>query len=181
MSKSILFVINTLSRAGAETALLELLNRFKGEEFQVDLFVLMGQGELADRIPGHVRLLNKELSVESVLSKKGRLVMAGTVLRSMAARGTVIRLLPYLAGNLIRMIVRRRIQVDKLLWRVLSDGAPRWGKEYDLAVSYIEGGAAYYTADHVRAKKKASFIHIDYRLAGYTRELDRDCYRKFIS
>ena len=179
MSKSILFVINTLSRAGAETALLELLNRFKGEEFQVDLFVLMGQGELADRIPGHVRLLNKELSVESVLSKKGRLVMTGTVLRSMASRGTVIRLLPYLAGNLIRMIVRRRIQVDKLLWRVLSDGAPRWGKEYDLAVSYIEGGAAYYTADHVRAKKKASFIHIDYRLAGYTRKLDRDCYRKF--
>lgn len=54
-----------------------------------------------------------------------------------------------------------------------------FAEEYDLAVAYLEGGSAYYVADHVRAKKKAAFIHIDYTKAGYTRKLDRDCYLKY--
>ena len=53
MKKKILFVINTLSRAGAETALLELLAQLaaeRGEDgqprYELSLFVLMNQGEL---------------------------------------------------------------------------------------------------------------------------------------
>jgi glycosyltransferase involved in cell wall biosynthesis len=72
-----------------------------------------------------------------------------------------------------------RMQVDKLLWRLASDGAERFDTTYDLAVAYLEGGSAYYVADHVRAKKKAAWIHIDYPGSGYTSELDHDCYRKF--
>ena len=65
-----------------------------------------------------------------------------------------------------------RLMPDKLLWRAISDGARRFPEEYDLAVAFLEGGSAYYVADHVRAKKKAAFIHIDYQKAGYSRELD---------
>ena len=56
-----------------------------------------------------------------------------------------------------------RFLPDKLLWRILADGAPTMPKEYDLAVAYLEGGATYYVADRVKAKKKAAFIHIDYK------------------
>ena len=62
---------------------------------------------------------------------------------------------------------------------MIADGAERQNETYDLAVAYLEGGSAYYVADHVNAKKKAAFIHIDYTQAGYTRQLDRDCYTKF--
>ena len=62
---------------------------------------------------------------------------------------------------------------------MLADGAPEIKDEYDLAVAYIEGGATYYTAEHIKAKKKAAFVHIDYQKAGYVRELDLDCYEKF--
>ena len=72
-----------------------------------------------------------------------------------------------------------KIMPDKLLWRLLSDGAPKIQEDYDLAVAYLEGGATYYTAEHIKAKKKAAFVHIDYEKAGYTRELDLDCYEKF--
>ena len=72
-----------------------------------------------------------------------------------------------------------KILLDKLLWRVLADGASKIQEEYDLAVAYLEGGATYYVADYVKAKKKAAFVHIDYEKAGYTRELDLDCYEKF--
>lgn len=179
MRKNILFVINTLSRAGAETALLELLPRFSDPDLQVDLFVLLGQGELISRVPDGVRLLNRHFSKETVLSAKGRLHLVATVLKSMLRRATVFRRFPYLCSNLFRMLKAGRLQKDKLLWRVVADGAPRFSKEYDLAVSYIEGGSAYYVADHVKAKKKAVFIHIDYPMSGYDRKLDLDAYLKY--
>lgn len=179
MSKKVLFVINTLGRAGAEMALLELLDQFASPEYEVDLLVLMGQGELVHRLPEHVHLLNHSFSDETVFSGKGRVHMALTVCKAMLFRGNVFRLFPYLCKHLFRMMKAGRLQVDKLLWRILSDGAPRFTKEYDLAVAFIEGGAAYYVADHVRAGNKAGFIHIDYKMAGYSRELDRECYLKY--
>ena len=58
--KKILFVINTMDRAGAEMALLELLKNIPKEDFQLSLFVLTGQGKLASSLPTNVQLLNKE-------------------------------------------------------------------------------------------------------------------------
>lgn len=178
MGKKVLFVINTMGMAGAEVALLELFDRL-GQECEIDLYVLMGQGELVNRLPEKVHLLNRHFSAGSVLSARGRLRMAVTVCGAMLNRGTALRLLPYLVRSLAAMLRGRRVQVDKLMWRVLSDGGMRIRGEYDLAVAFLEGGAAYYVADHVRARKKAAFIHIDYGRAGYTRALDRDCYLKF--
>lgn len=48
--KRILFVINTLGGAGAEKALLELLKRFTPDRYEVDLYVLLGQGELRNKL-----------------------------------------------------------------------------------------------------------------------------------
>lgn len=47
-----------------------------------------------------------------------------------------------------------KIQPDKILWRVISDGSPRLQETYDLAVAYLEGGSTYYVAEHVKAKRK---------------------------
>ena len=49
--KKILFVINTLGGAGAETALIELLRQLSPEEYDVSLFVLMNQGEMVHQRP----------------------------------------------------------------------------------------------------------------------------------
>ena len=76
--KKILFVINTLGQAGAETALIELLRKFNEcEGCQIDLLVMLPQGELFSRIPDGVRVLNKKISCESVLSSKGRIKAFG--------------------------------------------------------------------------------------------------------
>lgn len=179
----ILFVINTLGQAGAETALLSLLQtlaREKGEaRYEISLYVLTGQGEMASRLPADVRLLNKKYREESVLTAKGRKYLKKTVLKAMFTRGTVVKLFPYLVKNTCAMLGKKRLLSDKLLWRVLSDGGMVLPEEYDLAVSYLEGGAAYFVADHVKAAKKAAFIHVDYEKAGYTRALDKDCYLAF--
>ena len=78
MKKRILFVINTLSRAGAEKAFLELLRSIDYEAYEVSLYVLMGQGELAGLLPKEVCLRNKSYSEKSVLEKDGRRHQSGS-------------------------------------------------------------------------------------------------------
>lgn len=175
--KKILFVVNTLGCGGAENALLALLKALQNQ-YELELFVLLGQGELAKRLPEPVRLLNKAYLPCSVLDREGRRALAKTAVRSVLAGGPVKQAGCILA-NLPPMLRSGHVQWDKLLWRAVSDGAQRMDREYDLAVAWLEGGAAYYTAEHVRARRKIGLIHIDYESAGYTRALDRDCWRAF--
>lgn len=177
--KSILFVINTMGIGGGEKALLELLRCMNLEEYDVSLFVLTGQGELLEQIPDGVHLLNRKYASVSVLDRSGKVKLVRTVLRAMFVRATILRRAGYLLVNLWDMIRKKDVRKDKLLWKILSDGAQRTTREFDLAVAYLEGGAAYYVASYVKAKKKAAFIHINYRQAGYNRRLDEDSYLKF--
>lgn len=156
--------------------MLELFSHLDPVKYEISLYVLMGQGELVRRLPAHVRLLNTDYSDASVLSKEGHRNMRRNVIRAFFRHGRFLHKLGYLGGNLLAMMKNHRIQVDKLLWRLLSDGAEYQEEEYDLAVAYLEGGSTYYVADHVQAKKKAAFVHIDYGNAGYGRKLDGDCY-----
>ena len=107
MKKKILFVINTLGGAGAEMALLELLEKLEKEnektkdvQYEISLYVLMGQGELVKKLPKEVLLKNKSYQPLSVLQKEGRHFMYRTILKTMFVRGTVFCLLPYLLTSL---------------------------------------------------------------------------------
>lgn len=179
--KKILFVMNTMGRAGAEMALLELLRSIDCKENEISLFVLTGQGELVKDIPEGVKLLNDRSDYDncSVHTAEGKKHLMKTVVKAMLRHGTVLKLMPYLFKQLFGMLRKKRVLPDKLLWRVLSDGAKRFEEKFDLAVAYIEGGATYYVADHVKADVKAAFFHVDYSEAGYTRGLDRECYLGF--
>lgn len=177
--KKLLFVMNTMGQAGAETALLALFRRLDPGEYDISLYVLTGQGEMVKYLPEYVHLLNRDYNESSVLSAEGKKYLKRTVIRALLRRGNLFRLFPYLCGNAFRMLTHGKLLADKLLWRVLSDAADRFDTEYDLAVAYLEGGSTYYVADHVKAAKKAAFVHVDYNRAGYTRALDRECYLKF--
>jgi glycosyltransferase involved in cell wall biosynthesis len=177
--KKLLFIINTLGFGGAERAMLNLFGALSADEYEISLFVLTEQGELCRELPENVRLINKNYKDESVLTKKGRKLLMMSVLKAGIGKGLFIRRAPYLIKNFLIMRKKGKILPDKLLWKLLADGAPEIKEEYDLAVAYLEGGSTYYAAEHVNAKKKAAFVHIDYTKAGYSRELDLDCYEKF--
>ena len=87
MRKKILFVINTMGRAGAETALLELLKALAGQDLELSLYVILGQGEMIEKLPSGVRLLNRKFDTRSVLSREGKLGMAGTVCKAFFRNG----------------------------------------------------------------------------------------------
>ncbi|MDY5578122.1 MAG: glycosyltransferase [Lachnospiraceae bacterium] len=176
MKKKILFVINTLGGAGAEAALVALLHLLDPMKYDISVFVLTNQGELIHRLPDYVRVRNVFYDDSSVLTDEGKKRLKKHVLRIGLGHGSVFKNVPYLVKNFKCMLKKGKVQPDKLLWRVLSDGAERMDEKFDLAVAYLEGGSAYYVADHIKADKKAVFVHIDYNMAGYTRSLDKDCY-----
>ena len=177
--KKVLFVINTLGGAGAEKALIELLKHFPREQYEVSLYVLLDQGELISQIPEHVKVLNREYSDASVLSKEGKKVLNRKIWKRLWIRGAVLRNLPFLLRNTFVMLKKGKLSPDKLLWRVMSDSGQSIKEHYDMAVAYLEGGATYYVHDHINADRKFTFLHVDYRFAGYTRELDKNCYPDF--
>lgn len=179
MKKKLLFVINTLGRAGAEMAMLELMRCLPEEKYDISLYVILGQGELVRELPGHVKVLNRKFRDTSVLSEHGRRHIQKTVVRSFFYNGRWFRKLYRLIRIAFEMVKKKNLQFDKLFWRMLSDGGEYPKEEYDLAIAYLEGGATYFTADHVKAKKKAAFVHIDYENAGYTRKMDCGCYAQF--
>ncbi len=177
--KKILFVINTLGRAGAEKALLELLRQIDNDEYEMFLYILLGQGEMISGLPSYVRVLNKSLSHLSVFTNEGRRKMARAVLHAFWSHGGWCRKLSFIFRNLTDMARKKRFQFSKLFWRTLSDGAERFETEFDLAIAWLEGGSAYYVADYVKAKRKAAFVHIDYENAGYTKEMDLSCWGRY--
>lgn len=179
MKKKVLLVINTLGRGGAEAALIQLLKQFDPSKYEVSLYVILSQGELIDRIPENVILLNKDYDDSDVLSKEGKKRLKKKIIKLLFSHGSIFKNFFYLLSNSVKMLFSGRILPDKLLWKALSDGSMINENEYDLAVAYIEGASAYYVAKHVKAKKKAAFIHVNYKEAGYNRKLDKNAYQEF--
>lgn len=173
--KKLLFVINTMGLGGAERAMTELMHTLP-EDIDISLQVMIPRGEVFAQVPERVHVLNQGADAGSVLDKGGRRAILRAAAASFFRRGAGLRLLPYLLRNYRAMKRAGRVQMDKLLWRLFSDGAPRPKENYDMAIAYLEGAASYFVADHVKAKHKVAFVHIDYVDAGYTRELDMDCY-----
>lgn len=182
MKKDILLVINTLGRAGAETALVALIKKLDPEKYNIYLYVCLGQGELIRDIPDYVTVLNKDYDESSVLTADGKKQLKARVFKMLFTRGAAFRNIPYIISNAVHNLMEhRKVSVDKLLWSVVADAGASYaaGRHYDLAVAYIEGAAAYFVDRYVNADKKAGFIHVDYGMAGYSRRLDRECYDRF--
>ncbi len=182
MKKNILFVINTLGRAGAETALVSLIKKLNPEKFDISLYVCLGQGELIKEIPYYVNLLNEDdYDESSVLTAQGKRRLRERVFNMMFANGAIFKNIAYIISNIASNILHhQKISAEKLLWSVVADaGKGECSEHYDLAIAYIEGASAYYVDRYVSADKKVGFIHVDYGMAGYNRKLDRNCYDRF--
>ncbi len=177
--KKVLFVINTLGLAGAERALIALLETMPKEEYEISLYVLLNQGELRNEIPEHVKLMNGSLDETPIHSPEGLKKVKKTAVSRMFQKGRFIRYIPYLTVHGIHMLFKGGFRFDRLLWQAVADGGERINEHFDTAIAYIEGGSAYYVDRYVHADHKIGFIHVDYVRAGYSVGIDRNCYTRF--
>lgn len=160
-------------------SMLEFLKKLDRTKYEISLYVMMEQGELSNDLPPDIRVLNQRLSNCSVWGSRGRFRMAVTVLTSYFRNGNYMRKLAGLVKNFVQMMKAGRVQIDKLCWPMVAEGAHRFEESFDLVIAWMEGGAAYYAAKHVKAERKAAFIHINYESAGYTPDMDQGCWEQF--
>ena len=178
MKKKILFVINTMGRAGAEKCLLSMLKYMDMEKYEISLFSIINRGEMFQYVPEGVKVLNEDPCTESVLNKKAKKELAKLILKNGCKNGYFLKE----AGYLWEMAAYQRkhtgLDFKKLFWKLLSDHAPKQEETYDLAVAYIQGAATYYVMDHVNAKKKVAFLHNEFIDSGYCPKLEEMYYEK---
>lgn len=177
--KNILFVNNTLSTGGAEKVMLTMMKRLIDQGNSVHLFVVTGMGELVSQLPDGVKLLNEHFEEESALSHEGKQILTSKVIAAQAKGFTGLRLFGYQAHALANMLRNGKIRAEKLVWRALSETAPKIKNEYDIAIAFTEGASTYYVAQNVAAQHKLAFVHISYENAGYSKQLDRNAYDAF--
>ena len=178
--KSILFVMNTMGRAGAERALIELMRILDPSRYRISLYVLIPRGELFSEVPEYVHILNPRTDSRSVLSTGGKMFVAARLAKASLYGGSMAKSFNRIRKRRKKSGKQENFQTwEKVLRRMLADGTAGLPGTYDLAVAYLEGPATWYTAEKVHAARKAAFLHIDYERAGYLRELDDGCYDVF--
>lgn len=179
MRKRILFVINTMGRGGSEPALLALLRLLDLTRYDVSLYVMLGQGELAARLPEGVRLLNPDYDPSDVLSARGKRRLYRRTARLLLHSGKLLRCVWHVLRRSGKMRRAKRRWPDAYLWRCIAESTPPMTEQYDLAVAFMEGASTVYVAERVNAKQKAAFVHVDLDRVGFAPHDDRDVYRAF--
>lgn len=178
MRKKVLFVINTMGRAGAERCLLHLLKAWEDEEDEIALFSVFDRGELFQEIPSFVRGLNQSPKISTVFDRNARKAFMKDILIGMIKRGILFSSLFSMLRLWLWQVKHKKVDIKKLCWKAASDTAPAIEEEFDLAVGYLQGAATYYVMDHVKAKRKVVFLHTEYEASGYCSKIDKEYYEK---
>lgn len=175
MKKQILISVYDMEIGGIERSLINMLECFNYEAYEVDLLIFSHQGDFMSLIPGGVNVL-PEISSYSVFRKS-----VVQCLREGHYMATLIRLV---CKNLAFIKAGRRrfnegagyIQMQ-LASKYSSYFVPRLKKEYDLTISYAWPHDI--AADKVKAKRKIAWIHTDYSKLEIDNKLDLAAWNKF--
>lgn len=175
MKKDILISVYDMEIGGIERSLINMLESFDYDKYNVDLLICSHQGDFMSLIPDKV----------NVLPEVGRYTVFRKPLKQCIREGhyaaTLIRLL---SRNIAIVKAKRRklqegpgyIQMQ-LAARLTSYLLPRLPKTYDLTVSYAWPHDML--AQTVRARRKVAWIHTDYSKLEIDNKLDLEVWDKY--
>ena len=158
----LLFAYPAMMIGGSTTSLLSILNRLDYEKYEVDLLLNSHTGELLDMIPERVNLLPPALKYTDRKQEYFHRLFSPRYMyhfwksKQIAKKtGVSIRAAQYLEMKDVEFF--RRID-----------------KEYDVAISFLEGDRCKFISRHVKAKRKIAWIHVNYADAKFDPEYDRE-------
>ena len=170
--KRILFVIESLSAAGAEKSLVTLLNLLDSERLDINLQLFAYGGELEKMLPAYVNMLPPLSYFEAC---------NGSVFDSFrhAPKGSKLR---YLFSRIAYSLDLRRKKYTNpekavRFWKHCGKCFDVCELEYDYAVAYAQGVPTFYVADRVIPKiGRFAWVNVDFRLKGFERSFALDKY-----
>ena len=142
---------------GSTTSLLSLLSNIDYEKYEVDLLLYRNEGALLSYIPKQVNLLPQAYVPQSKAVKVMKGLLSGRIPRA------------YIGGKRYFgkfKATRQGMAYTQLLY------SRKLKKEYDVAIGFLELWANVYMNLRANAKKKISWIHVDYEKAHYAAKID---------
>lgn len=167
--QKLLFVIESLSIAGAEKSLVTLLSALDYSKYEVDLQLFAYGGGLQTYLPREVNLLPPFDYVR--FAAKGFLAQLFSFdIKKLWAR------ISYSA--IIRKGQTSNIDKAGIYWKCVSPCLSVSPKQYDAAIAYSQGIPTFYVAEKVKAKRKLAWINTSYELNGKGKEFQKSFYGK---
>ena len=172
--KKVLFVISALNTGGAEKSLVNLLNLFDYSKYEVDLLLFKKEGVFIKQVPKEVNILDIPKTLKYLFTP---LDIEG--IKDISSINAGIR--RYIGTFYTKLKYKNNLSEGKQVrWnKFYKSVIDNLSREYDVAISYMHGEAMYYVADKVKAKKKVTWVHNDYRATRLNKELDSPYYDKF--
>ena len=157
MKKKILIVYSKMIVGGSTTSLLSLLNEIDYSQYDVDMLLYEKGGVLDEQIPQKVNILDNTYLTIKKRTTSYTLAFLQSYINSKIHRNTLIR--------------------SQLMSRALAENQPMLGKEYDVAIAYLEFWASNYVHQKVNAKRKILWLHCDYKGTGLSPKYDKCMYQ----
>ena len=172
--KEILIASFDMEVGGVERSLINMLENFNYDKYNVDLMLYRHQGEFMKFLPEKHNLLEEidqyatfRKSISTMVKEK-RIVLAITRLLAKAIADFVATINRTEEGGYYQM---------QLMWRYSLPFLPKLNKKYDTAISYL--WPHYFVAEKVMADKKVAWIHTDYSTVATNINMDLKMWNKF--
>jgi len=174
--KKVLIVIPDMGIGGAQKSLLSFLQCFAEsdvkENYDIDLIVVRQGGAFQKQLPNNVNLI----STPPILKWMGSHFSMSLFKECFSFKGLLGELCWILKSRL--KLLDNRLNRQQNLWECWKNFVPTLEKEYDVAVSYLDGFSNYYVIDKVLANKKVIWLHNEYQKQEYSAEHDKAYYNK---
>lgn len=166
MRKKVLFMIGTLQSGGVSKSIVNLLNIFDKEKYDVHLFLMCKDGDIFSKfLPQNITIHTNKI-VEALHQNL------------YGVKQLLYTKHPFLAiGSLLRMCLSKisRSKSGELLAFLM----PKFTNEYfDLIVDYGGQQQLYYMINKLKGRYKITFFHNDYSKWTYYYKADRKYYPK---
>lgn len=165
--KRLLIAYPAMMLGGSTTSLLSILYNLDYKKYRVDLLLAFNIGEWLDDIPSTVNILEPAYMYQDRRSRYiHRLLSPRYMVTKLISKAMEIR-----DGNILRANQYLEMK-DVDFYRDIDE-------EYDIAISFLEGQTCKYVANHVSAKKKIAWIHVNYKDLGICAKYDRPSLEKY--
>jgi glycosyltransferase involved in cell wall biosynthesis len=175
MKKNILISVYDMEIGGIERSLINMLEAFDYEQFNVDLLVFEHRGDFMKLIPAHVNLI-PQIKAYTVFRKP-----ISHCLKEGHYASSIIRIVAKYAA--IQKAKARRLEEGpgyiqmQLVSKYSSLLLPKLKKHYDVSISYAWPHDL--VADRISAEKKIAWIHTDYSKLEIDNQIDLEMWNKF--
>lgn len=175
MKKKVFIMAHAMEIGGAERSLIEMLNCFDYENYDVDLFLLRHCGDWINEIPKQVNLLSEIKSYRALFCP---MTTAIKELQFGVAIGRIIGKYKAKVYNKKHIDGESYVSID-YSHKYPKHFLPKINSsvEYDLAISFLT--PHYIVSDKVNAKTKIAWIHTDYSKIAIDTESERKMWSKF--